>query len=115
MTKSFKLLGVAIVAALPMTALSDPKTATCEVYTADDSYKGKCIFQSEKGGSFSIKKPKGEILDGISDISVYVVKKGVAEVSGLTTYGNNSRWGTAVRSSSDKACWIGDDFTICVR
>lgn len=115
MTKSFKLLGVAILAALPMTALSAPKTATCEVYTADDSYKGKCIFQSEKGGSFSIKKPKGEILDGISDISVYVVKKGVAEVSGLTTYGNNSRWGTAVRSSSDKACWVGDDFTICAR
>lgn len=115
MTKSFKLLGVAILAALPMTALSAPKTATCEVYTADDSYKGKCIFQSEKGGSFSIKKPKGEILDGISDISVYVVKKGVAKVSGLTIYGNNSRWGTAVRSSSDKACWVGDDFTICAR
>lgn len=115
MTKLFKLLGAAILVTLPMTALSAPKTATCEVYTADDSYKGKCIFQSEKGGSFSIKKPKGEILDGISDINVYVVKKGVAEVSGLTTYGINSRWGTAVRSSSDKACWIGDDFTICAR
>lgn len=115
MTKSFKLLGVAILVTLPMTALSATKTATCEVYTSDDSYKGKCIFQSEKGGSFSIKKPKGEILDGISDISVYVVKKGVAEVSGLTTYGNNSRWGTAVRSSSGKACWVGDDFTICAR
>ncbi|WP_017295364.1 hypothetical protein [Geminocystis herdmanii] len=42
-----------------------------------------------------------------------IIKSGVAEVRGLTTAGINSRWGEARRSKSDKACWVGDDFTIC--
>lgn len=110
-----KTLCLATLVLLPMTAFSATKTAKCEVYTADETYKGKCVFESEKGGSFSIRKPKGQILENITSINVYVVEKGVAEVRGLTVDGINSRWGEAVRSKSDKACWVGEDFEICAR
>ena len=42
------------------------------------------------------------------------MQPGVAEVYGITTSGINSRWGPARRSSKDKACWVGTDFSICV-
>lgn len=115
MKKSPKIFCVATLALLPLSAFSASKTATCEIYVEGETYKGKCIFTSEKGGSFSIRKPKGQILDGITDINVYVIEKGVAEVRGLTTSGINSRWGEALRSKSDKACWVGEDFEICAR
>ena len=53
------------------------------------------------------------ILPNITDISVTIVATGVAEVRGLTTDGINSRWGSAVRSKVDSACWTGSDFEIC--
>lgn len=115
MQKSLKFLSIIAIAMIPLSALSATKTANCEVYTHDDSYEGKCIFTSEKGGSFSIRKPKGRILPNITDINVYIVETGVAEVRGLTTGGINSRWGEARRSTTDRACWIGDDFEICAR
>jgi hypothetical protein len=31
----------------------------------------------------------------------------------LTDEGINSRWGRAIRSRRDRACWVGEDFTIC--
>src|SRR5215813_12606660 len=78
-------------------------------------FKGKCLFLKEEGSSFSLhnadkSKP---ILEGISDIHVYIVEKDVADVRGLTLDGINSRWGEAKRSSKDKACWVGSDFQIC--
>lgn len=115
MKKSLKICGIVTLALLPLSAFSATKTANCEVYSANDTYKGKCIFSSEKGGHFSIRKPKGQILDGITDINVYIIEKDVAEVRGLTTHGINSRWGEARRSSSDRACWVGSDFEICAR
>jgi hypothetical protein len=78
---------------------------------------GKCLFTGEKGGSFTLEnvnhdKPLfGEILV----LSVSIESSGVSEVRGLTTRGNNSRWGPARRSSSDSACWQGSDFKICAR
>jgi hypothetical protein len=53
------------------------------------------------------------ILPNITDISVYIVSPGIAEVRGLTIYGNNSRWGPAIRSKKDLACWTGSDFEVC--
>lgn len=76
-------------------------------------FRDKCIFEQFGGnGSFSIRAKSG-LIDGRESISVAIIKSGVAEVKGLTTMGINSRWGEATRSKSDKACWIGDDFTIC--
>uniref|UniRef100_B8HQE0 Uncharacterized protein n=1 Tax=Cyanothece sp. (strain PCC 7425 / ATCC 29141) TaxID=395961 RepID=B8HQE0_CYAP4 len=76
-------------------------------------FRGKCIFKQSGGnGSFSIQAPSG-LIAGRSMISVYITEPGIAEVRGLTTNGINSRWGTAKRSTSDAACWVGSDFTIC--
>jgi hypothetical protein len=77
-------------------------------------FRDKCIFKQFGGnGSFYIEAKSG-LIYGRESISVAIIKPGIAEVRGLTTAGINSRWGEARRSNSDKACWIGDDFTICV-
>lgn len=76
-------------------------------------FRGNCIFEQFDGnGSFAIESPSGLIV-GRSLISVSIIQPGIAEVRGLTTSGINSRWGEARRSSSDPACWVGSDFTIC--
>jgi hypothetical protein len=88
----------------------------CHVESAGKvELNGKCLFTSEKGGSFALQnvdrdKPLfGEILV----LSVSIESPGNSEVRGLTSRGNNSRWGPARRSSSDSACWQGSDFKIC--
>jgi hypothetical protein len=89
--------------------------AFCLIKDASDEvqFRGDCIFEQFNGdGSFSIESPSGLIL-GREVISVYMIEPGVAEVRGLTTEGINSRWGEARRSTSDSACWVGTDFTIC--
>ena len=96
------------------------KTARCVVRTSDGGYTGPCAFILEKGGSFSVS-PVGRSDffahakddPGITDIDVEI-QGGQADVRGLTTDGINSRWGAAHRSAKDRACWIGDDFSICV-
>lgn len=79
------------------------------------SFKGKCLFIPEKGGSFSLQNTKRDqpIMDGLLDVHVYIVEKGVAEVSSVTVNGINSRWGEATRSSTEKACWVGNGFKVC--
>lgn len=78
------------------------------------TYSDACLFHLEKGGSFSIRRQDSRpILPNITDLSVTIVAAGVAEVRGLTTDGINSRWGSAVRSKVDSACWMGSDFEIC--
>ncbi|TAK59674.1 hypothetical protein [Methylobacter sp.] len=73
------------------------------------------VFSLEKGGSFSLRNADKSktILEGITDVSVYIIEKDIADVRGVTTDGINSRWGEAKRSTKDKACWIGSDFKIC--
>lgn len=77
-------------------------------------YKGMCSFYSEPG-EFALSNPnKNKPLYGkIQMVSVDITEEGIAEVSGLTSRGNNSRWGEAKRSSQDKACWLGEDFKVC--
>ncbi|MGA9520063.1 MAG: hypothetical protein WBV82_01285 [Myxococcaceae bacterium] len=76
---------------------------------------GKCSFRPEKGGTFSLSnlddtKP---LYGPILSVSVVVVGRAEAEVRGLTKDGINSRWGEAIRSKDDPACWVGSDFKIC--
>lgn len=78
------------------------------------TWRGPCDFLAERGGSFGIRPYRGTFADGISDISVSLIRPGVAEVRGLTRDGINSRWGEARRSARDRACWVGEDFSICV-
>ncbi len=96
---------------------ANEKRAKCIIRGADGSstpqYSGSCLFDQVEKGSFIIRKSDGEILPSITDVSVYVLSPGVAEVRGLTIHGVNSRWGPANRSQQDPACWIGSDFEVC--
>ena len=91
------------------------KTATCLITEGSSTtYKGKCDFHSEKGGSFSVTPIGKKTFDGErSTVSVYITGKDEAHVRGLTTAGINSMWGEAVRSQTQKACWVGEDFKVC--
>jgi hypothetical protein len=94
------------------------KSALCTVESNGRTmFHGYCDFLPERGGSFSLSafNRNRPLYNGISLVSVYIVQRGVAEVSGLTSDGFNSRWGRAVRSRSDRACWVGSDFRICAR
>ncbi len=96
---------------------ANEKRAKCIIRGADGlstpQYSGSCLFDQGEKGSFTIRKSDGEILPSITDVSVYVLSPGVAEVRGLTIDGVNSRWGPAKRSQQDPACWVGSDFEVC--
>lgn len=78
-----------------------------------------CDFQPDgRDGSFGLSPRgggQGALFGPILSVSVSIIDPGVAEVRGLTRDGINSRWGTARRSTTDRACWEGADFRICVR
>jgi hypothetical protein len=106
---------------VPIAAQAAGKTARCEIRTNGDRYTGPCRFTPEAGGSFNVSPiGRSEFFShakddpGITDISVTILGT-EADVRGLTTFGINSRWGSAKRSRKDRACWIGDDFSICAR
>jgi hypothetical protein len=96
------------------------KDAKCVIKTNDGSYAAACTFSRSPGGSFSIG-PVGrpDFFDhapgepGVTTISVDIEGEN-AEVHGLTTDGVNSRWGPATRSKRDPACWVGEDFSVCL-
>jgi type 1 fimbria pilin len=104
----------AAAAAFAFPAGAAPRQARCVVTSSGEVYRGPCRFAAERGGSFSIS-PVGRrfIVGEISDVSVAIVRTGVAEVRGLTADGINSRWGEARRSARDRACWVGSDFSVC--
>jgi hypothetical protein len=77
------------------------------------TWRGPCYFQSERGGSFGIQPMRGSFPDGSGLITVAVISPGRAEVRVITQHGMNSRWGEARRSSRDRACWVGSDFSVC--
>ena len=101
--------------ALPVQAKGKP--ARCVIRNGPDrstvAYSGDCLFYPDKGETFTIRTSHGNILPSITDISVYVLSPGIAEVRGLTIDGINSRWGHAKRSEKDLACWTGADFEVC--
>ena len=111
---------VAIVIAswwLAMPVQAGGKLAKCVIRIGPErsnvEYSGDCLFFQEANGSFSISKSEGNILPTTTNVSVYVVSPGVADVRGLTVHGINSRWGEAQRSAKDPACWTGADFEVC--
>lgn len=106
------LITLLTAALLSSQALAADRVVKCQVNT----YKGSCVFSPDMPkGSFSLANPDKDkpLNEGITLISVTVTEPGVAEVSGLTAEGINSRWGEAKRSSKDKACWEGEDFKVC--
>ena len=110
-------IGLVILSALSSTAEAADKTVVCEIKSGTKKlFNGKCKFMPEAGGSFSLSNfNEDPLFDNVTIVSVTIIEKGVAEVRGLTTRANNSRWGEAKRSSKDPACWVGSDFTVCAR
>ena len=92
-----------------------PRKIDCQITTADASHKGKCHFIAEKGGSFTLSNINSQnpLIGDTKTLHVYIVDKGIAEVSSLHEDGITTSWGTATRSQKQKACWIGEDFKIC--
>lgn len=106
-------LAVGFIALAATPALARP--ARCVVSAdGEPTWRGPCDFIPDGGGSFAIQPRRGHFQGGIDSISVSLIRAGVAEVRGLTPDGINSRWGEARRSTRDRACWVGEDFSICV-
>ena len=106
---------VAALAALPAAAQSQGRGARCVIVSnGQPTYRGPCTFIPDGGGSFTVAPPRRrEFSGGQTGINVSITEPGVAEVYGLTPTGPASRWGTAVRSRRDRACWNGPDFSVC--
>ncbi|HEX8644949.1 MAG TPA: hypothetical protein VF702_13650 [Allosphingosinicella sp.] len=106
---------LAAFAAPPAAGAPTSRAARCVVASnGNPTYRGPCRFTPERGGTFHVAPPRGrEFPGGQTGISVEIVEPGVAEVYGLTPRGPASRWGTAVRSRRDRACWEGPDFSVC--
>jgi hypothetical protein len=110
------LVTVIMLAAPPAAARSKP--ASCQIVSEGRvQFNGRCRFTVERGGSFSLSRLRGHgpLYRSIWSVSVTLVGRGVAEVRGLTNGGINSRWGRAVRSKRDPACWVGRGFRVCAR
>ena len=113
----YHLAALALVAAAVPAALADakPRPARCVIDAAGaPRWSGACGFEAERGGSFTITPSRGSFQNGVTSISLAIVRPGVGDVRGLTSAGVNSRWGEARRSPRDRACWIGADFSLCV-
>jgi len=109
------LIALVVMAQSVLLLDASARPAKCVVIGAGMTpYKGSCNFTPDAGGSFAIEPIGKPGFDGVTIVSVSIVSPGVAEVRGLTRDGVNSRWGEAQRSKSDPACWVGDDFKICV-
>jgi hypothetical protein len=108
------LLAFASLALFPSSATAKPALCTIQERGAT-TFSGRCVFSpTDDKGSFSIRKANGrQLVPGVTDVSVFVVTPGTAEVRGLTVNGIHSRWGSATRSVSNPACWQGTDFEIC--
>jgi hypothetical protein len=99
--------------------LGHAKEAQCVIENEGQTFEGPCNFRAEKGGSFTITPidPAWPFFDAYASITVQVTAPGYAqEVRSLSAdpSPSNSRWGDARRSTSNKACWVGRGFKICV-
>lgn len=92
------------------------KVATCQIdEQGKTTFKGKCNFRAVEGGSFDLSNlnQNRPLFRDTMNVNVWLTEKNVAEVSGSRKGGFNSRWGTAQRSTQQKACWVGSDFKVC--
>ena len=112
----FGAAGLALSAITVSAGRAGERFVRCRIESGGQvAFSGRCRFFGEADGSFSLEKAnRYEPLFGdILDVSVSIVSPDVAEVSGLTSRANASRWGEARRSVKDRACWDGEDFQVC--
>ena len=107
-----------LVACTAFSTTAFAKEAKCKIFQYGTMvYNQTCKFTAYQGGSFTIQnKNPQKLIDGRVAINVEVVQANVAEVRGETVNGINSLWGTAIRSTTDRACWVGEgeEYKICV-
>ena len=105
---------LAIASILFAAAPAQAKIARCVIDSEGTSYRGPCQYNVARGGTFTLSPAHGRSFGGgVVSVTVYFTQRGFAEVRGLTREGSNSRWGRAVRSRRDSACWVGEDFSVC--
>ena len=97
-------------------AEAKPRKAECVIRSNGAAeFRGPCLFHAGEKGSFTIEAAsKRKPFPQASSISLYMMAKDVGDVRGITRDGINSRWGRAIRSRRERACWNGSDFSICV-
>ncbi len=110
--------GLVLACTVSFISAASARDARCRIFQDNRLTLDRiCDFEPDgRNGSYvlSAQGKRGMLVPGISTISVSVFRAGVAEVRGLTVDGINSRWGEARRSNNDRACWVGDGFSICV-
>lgn len=92
------------------------KIATCQIdENGKTIYKGKCTFTPQGGGSFYLSGSNLSKNIGLEGLMVWIEDKNVAVVQGPKFHGGAETWGQAVRSSKQKACWVGEgnSFKVC--
>lgn len=92
------------------------KTAKCQIdENGQTIYKGKCTFTPQGNGSFYLSGASLAKKVGVEGVMVWIEQKNIAVVQGTKFSGGASTWGQAVRSSKEKACWVGEDnsFKVC--
>ncbi len=109
------LLAVALTALVAATSTLQARPVKCLIETPGEVFQGQCDFDPGQRGSFSLSATpgSGRFLSTASVVSVGIYAPGRADVRGLTRDGISSRWGEAVRSTRERACWRGADFRIC--
>ncbi len=95
---------------------TEAQPGKCEITSGGQTYKpSDCLIQkgTDEGLSwYNIERKNGApLLEEIVSVSIFETSPRTAEVSGVTQYGINSRWGEAKR---DGICWSGEDFRICI-
>ena len=119
-----KLLTIALFAACSTFSIhAFAKDARCKISIGEETqYNGRCSFTfMDKEGSFSIanKNKRYPLYDDIYELELITLQKNYALVREIDTikrgYEHDTKWGHAIRSLKDRACWEGVDgtFEIC--
>lgn len=110
---SILFLGL-MLAIVPSITQAKAKNATCQVDEGGKTlYKGACKFEPQGGGSFYISHPNMTQKVKVEGLMVIIESKDYAVVQATKLGGGGSMWGDAVRSQTQKACWVGSSFKIC--
>lgn len=89
------------------------RMARCDITAEVTSYQGPCQYKVTRGGTFTLTPARGGSFGEIRAVTVIIARPGMAEVRGLTVDGESLPWGRAIRSSRNRACWVGKHFSVC--
>lgn len=108
------LLALPLIGLCFAAAPAQAREARCVITGGDGPiYTGPCDFAGERGGSFTVTSSDGGTFAG--DVAAFRVDVDGddGDVHSITTRGGGSSLGTVSRSDNDRACWNGDDISIC--